>query len=116
MPRLAEHYTMYAVDLPGHGHSSIDKTAAYDEPYFSEAIIFFIEPLDLHDVTLFGESIGGVLAMTVASALPDCVGDVIASNSYDYDNRYGDGMRRSDFIHHARHASPLFQNLPHIHA
>jgi pimeloyl-ACP methyl ester carboxylesterase len=101
IPRLAEHYTVYAVDLPGHGHSSIDKTAAYDEPYFREAMIAFIERLDLHDVTLVGESIGGVLAMTVAGALPDRVKAVVASNPYDYDSRYGDGVRRGNLIANA---------------
>ena len=101
IPRLAEHYTVYAVDLPGHGHSSIDKTAAYDEPYFREAMIAFIKQLDLHDVTLVGESIGGVLAMTVASALPDRVKAVVASNPYDYESRYGDGVRRGNLFANA---------------
>jgi len=32
-PLLAEKFTVYAVDLPGHGHSPIDRSAQYDEPY-----------------------------------------------------------------------------------
>ena len=60
IPLLAQHYTVYAVDLPGHGYSSIDTKANYDEPYFRSAIIAFIEKLDLKEVTLVGESIGAV--------------------------------------------------------
>ncbi len=51
IPALAQHYTIYAVDLPGHGYSSIDTKASYDEPYFRAAIIAFIEKLNLTDVT-----------------------------------------------------------------
>jgi pimeloyl-ACP methyl ester carboxylesterase len=98
IPKLAEHFTVYAIDLPGHGYASIDTTANYDEPYFRSAVIAFIEKLDLNNVTLVGESIGAVLALTVASQLPDRVKKVISSNTYDYDLRYGDGVRRGNFL------------------
>ena len=71
IPQLAKNFTVYAIDLPGHGYSSIDTKANYDEPYFRSAVIAFIEKLDLNKVTLVGESIGAVLALTVASQLPD---------------------------------------------
>jgi pimeloyl-ACP methyl ester carboxylesterase len=71
IPQLAKHHTVYAIDLPGHGHSSIDTKASYNEPYFRSAVIEFIEKLDLKDVTIVGESIGGVLALTVSSQLPN---------------------------------------------
>lgn len=98
IPLLAQHYTVYAVDLPGHGYSSIDTKANYDEPYFRSAVITFIEKLDLREATLVGESIGAVLALTVASALPDRIKAVVSSNTYDYDTRYADGVRRGNFI------------------
>ncbi len=98
IPLLAKHYTVYAVDLPGHGYSSIDTKANYDEPYFRSAAIAFIEKLNLRDVTLVGESIGAVLALTVASTLPERIKAVLASNTYDYDTRYADGVRRGNFI------------------
>ncbi len=98
VPILTQHFTVYTVDLPGHGYSSIDTHAAYDEPYFRAAVVSFIEKLDLRDVTLVGESIGAVLALTVASTLPDRVKAVVASNPYDYDQRYGDGVRRGNLF------------------
>jgi hypothetical protein len=30
---------VYAVDLPGHGHSPIDKSVQYDEPYMRKGIV-----------------------------------------------------------------------------
>lgn len=98
IPALAKHHTVYALDLPGHGHSSIDTKATYDEPYFRQAVVSFIEKLDLQGVTLVGESIGAVLALTVASTLPERISKVVASNTYDYDTRYADGVRRGNFF------------------
>ena len=98
IPLLAQHYTVYALDLPGHGYSSIDTKASYDEPYLRSAVVAFIDKLDLQEVTLVGESIGAVLALTVAGALPERIKSIVSSNTYDYDTRYADGVRRGNLI------------------
>jgi pimeloyl-ACP methyl ester carboxylesterase len=97
-PILATSYTVYAIDLPGHGHSPIDAGAPFDEPYLRQGVIAFIEKLNLTDVTLVGESIGGALALTVAAAIPQRVARVFAINPYDYETRYGDGLRRGNWF------------------
>jgi pimeloyl-ACP methyl ester carboxylesterase len=110
IPELAKHYTVYAVDLPGHGRSSIDTKVNYDEPYMRQAIIAFIEKLDLIDVTLIGESIGAVLALTVASVIPERIVKVVSSNTYDYETRYADGLRRGSLFSNiviANYAVPI---------
>ena len=98
IPQLAQHYTVYALDLPGHGYSSIEKHAQYDEPYLRSGVIGFIEQLDLKELTIAGESIGAVLALTTSRHLPQRVTRVIASNTYDFDTRYADGVRRGNFF------------------
>jgi pimeloyl-ACP methyl ester carboxylesterase len=97
-PLLARSHTVYVIDLPGHGHSPIDPSASFDEPYFRRAIVRLIEALDLSDVTIVGESIGGALALTVAASLPQRVKRVFAINPYDYETRYGDAIRRGNWF------------------
>jgi len=97
-PLLAKSHTVYAIDLPGHGHSPIDPLARFDEPYFRQGVIDFIEKLNLTEATLVGESIGGALALTVAAAIPQRVERVFAINPYDYETRYGDGIRRGNWF------------------
>jgi pimeloyl-ACP methyl ester carboxylesterase len=98
VPLLVKDFTVYAIDLPGHGYSPIDKTAPFDEPYMRKAVVDVIEALDLRDVTIVGESIGAVLALTAASEIPDRVRAVYALNTYDYETRYGDGIRRGNWF------------------
>lgn len=95
-PRLAAKFTVYAVDLPGHGHSPIDPAAPFDEPYLRSGVVGFLKTLNLRDATLVGESIGAVLALTAAAEAPDRVRAVYALNTYDYETRFGDGIRRGN--------------------
>lgn len=92
VPALATKYRVYDVDLPGHGQSTILPTE-YTEPLMREAISELLERLDLHGVTLVGESIGGVLALTVSADHPDRVSRVVSLNPYDYGDDFGGGIR-----------------------
>jgi len=97
-PLLSEKFTVYAVDLPGHGHSPIDKSAQFDEPYLRKGVVGFLQALDLRGVTIVGESIGAVLALSVAAEVPDRIRAIYALNPYDYETRYGDGIRRGNWF------------------
>jgi pimeloyl-ACP methyl ester carboxylesterase len=98
IPFYAQKYTVYAVDLPGHGLSSIDKSINYDEPYLRKSVIDLINKLALSNITLVGESIGAALALTIAASIPEKIKQVLAVNTYDYEKRYADGIRRGGFI------------------
>ena len=63
IPLLWDHYTVYAVDLPGMGWSDIVPGARYEEPQLRSAVVEFVSGLNLHGVTLAGESLGGALAL-----------------------------------------------------
>ena len=67
IPLVEEHYTVYALDLPGMGYSQIVPGASYQEPAMRAAVKKLITQLDLRDVTLLGESMGAVLALTTAA-------------------------------------------------
>lgn len=98
IPFYAKNYTIYAVDLPEHGQSSINKKINYDESYLRKSMIDLINKLDLEKITLVGESIGATLSLTIAASIPNKIKQVIAVNTYDYETRYADGIRRGNFI------------------
>lgn len=94
IPLVAEHYTAYALDLPGMGYSEIVPGACYEEPAMRAGVERLLTALDLDDVTLLGESMGAVLALTTAADLPDRIRRVVAVNTYDYPG----GIARSSLL------------------
>lgn len=84
IPLLVDRYTVYAVDLPGFGWSDIVPGASYTEPALRARILEFVRTLGLVDITLAGESIGAVLALTLATSPDITVRRVVAFNPYDY--------------------------------
>jgi pimeloyl-ACP methyl ester carboxylesterase len=94
IPLLREHYTVYALDLPGMGWSDIVAGARYEEPQLRSAVVEFVTGLDLHGVTLAGESLGAALALSASIDLKDRVSRVVAFNSYDYPS----GLERGNWL------------------
>ena len=94
IPLVQQRYTVYALDLPGMGYSQIVPGASYQEPAMRAAVKRLITQLDLRDVTLLGESMGAVLALTTAADLPERVRRVLAVNAYDY----AGGIARSGLL------------------
>jgi pimeloyl-ACP methyl ester carboxylesterase len=94
IPLVQERYTVYALDLPGMGYSQIVSGASYQEPAMRAAVKSLIVRLDLREVTLLGESMGAVLALTTAADLPERVRRVLAINPYDY----AGGIARSSLL------------------
>ena len=107
IPLVQQHYTVYALDLPGMGYSQIVPGASYDEPAMRAAVKRLIRQLDLRDVTVLGESMGAVLALTAAADLPERVRRVVAVNPYDY----AGGIARSSLLARAIVAGVLAPGL-----
>lgn len=95
VPELAKHFTVYALDYPGHGYSDIPR-ARYDADFFVRSVEGFLEALDLRGVTLCGVSVGASISLHIAGRRNPRVARVIAINSYDYYK--GHGMARSSFL------------------
>jgi pimeloyl-ACP methyl ester carboxylesterase len=92
VPELVRHFTVYALDYPGHGYSDIPKVR-YDADFFVMSVEKFLDLLDLRDVTLSGVSIGGAIALIIAGRRNRRVARVVVMNPYDYAK--GRGMARS---------------------
>ncbi|MEU5872185.1 alpha/beta hydrolase [Glycomyces sp. NPDC047369] len=94
IPLVADRYTVYALDLPGMGYSEIVPGASYEEPAMRAAVERLLTVLDLHDVTLLGESMGATLALTAAADMPERIRRVVAVNTYDFRG----GIARSSLL------------------
>ena len=70
IPLLGQHYTVYALDLPGFGLSDKSKEISYDYVSQGEVILDFMDALNVPDACLVGHSMGGVVAAHAAVLQP----------------------------------------------
>lgn len=69
---LAEHATVYAMDLPGHGQST-KHIATPSLQFLADTVADLMERLGVPPANVVGHSMGGAIAMTLAAARPDKV-------------------------------------------
>lgn len=96
LPYLTKKFKVYVIDLPGHGDSPINRKTNYDQEFMTESIVDFIEDHNLKNLTIVGESIGAVLAATIAKKIPKRIKKIFCFNSYDYDTRFAQGVMRGN--------------------
>lgn len=78
MPLLSPHFTVYAVDMPGHGASPLRGAATL--PDYTDRFADFIRGLD-GPVAVAGHSMGAMIALAMTHAHPDAVQSVGALNA-----------------------------------
>jgi pimeloyl-ACP methyl ester carboxylesterase len=83
VPLLADNYRIIVPDLPGFGRSSKELNQPYNAALFVETISALIKKLDLNEITLVGESIGGTIALCLAAQMPSRITHVFAFNPHD---------------------------------
>lgn len=79
LTRIAEHHTVLAVDLRGHGQSTLpaDPERLKNWQVYTDDVISLINALDLsHTVAIGGHSMGGAIALYVAAQRPDLAANV----------------------------------------
>ncbi len=74
---LAPHYRAIGVDLPGFGDSDKPLFAAYDAPYFAQAMTALLDALELDSAHVVGNSMGGRVALELGLAHPDRVNRLV---------------------------------------
>lgn len=73
---LAGEFRLVTLDLAGHGKSETSRSD-WSIQSFGQDVVAVIEELQLHDVTLVGHSMGGMVVLEAAIAAPERVSAVI---------------------------------------
>ena len=73
VPALSQSFRVITIDLPGFGSSSKPLRAPYDAPWFSRAVIRFMDAQGIGRAHIVGNSLGGRVAIEVGLREPDRV-------------------------------------------
>jgi pimeloyl-ACP methyl ester carboxylesterase len=94
IPQLAQEFTVYAVDYPGHGWSDIPK-ADYTPEFFARFVTDFLAALEIEDALIAGVSIGASIPLLMAAEGNRRIRGIVAINPYDYGQR---GIDRANAV------------------
>ena len=78
--QLSQERQVISVDLPNHGQSPHTDNVAYQD--MADDVAVLIQELGLKNVDMLGHSIGGKVAMTIATSYPDKIKSLIISMPY----------------------------------
>lgn len=74
---LADSYRVIALDLPGFGESDKPIAAAYDAPYFADAVTALMDELGLDSAHVVGNSLGGRVGIELGLRHPERIRKLI---------------------------------------
>jgi pimeloyl-ACP methyl ester carboxylesterase len=74
--QLAAHYDVHLMDFPGHGGAPLPEQP-FSIPLFAEATLQYIRQHQLQELTIFGYSMGGYVALYLARQYPGVISRVI---------------------------------------
>jgi pimeloyl-ACP methyl ester carboxylesterase len=84
IPKLAEHFRVYAPDLPGHGRSDKPLDVDFDLDFLVQFLVDYYIAMGLETASLIGHDLGGTTALGFASRHPDRVNRFIVMNTAPY--------------------------------
>ncbi|MBI5119121.1 alpha/beta fold hydrolase [Candidatus Poribacteria bacterium] len=87
IPSLSEHFTVYALDMPGHGYTEYLGEPAFDLDTFAEVLDGFMMAMNLSSAALVGNSWGGGWALYFAEKHPEKVRGLVLIDSSGFVGR-----------------------------
>ena len=79
VPQLVESFTVYAIDLPGHGDAPLRDDEEMDPRSLAQAIVDYVaNDMGVESMHVAGNSLGGWIALEMAAVAPDHVLSVTA--------------------------------------
>ncbi|HAW50479.1 TPA: hypothetical protein DCX16_05990 [bacterium] len=81
IPFLSKHFSVYALDMPGHGYTEYSKEPRFDLDTFADVLNEFMNKLNISKATLVGNSWGGGWVLYFAMKYPDKVNRLVLIGS-----------------------------------
>lgn len=84
LPLLAQHFSVYAIDLPGFGRSEKSKSFRYSFKNYASLVRGCLDYFQLEKVSIVAHSMGGQIALYTAKMVPDKIDKLVLLCSSGY--------------------------------
>jgi pimeloyl-ACP methyl ester carboxylesterase len=84
MAALADHFQLYALDLPGFGDSDKPADVSYTLNFYADILTGFLAALGLERVTLVSHDLGGTIALLWAVRHPERLARLVITDTVPY--------------------------------
>ena len=82
LEHFGEERTVLAIDLPGYGESAAAPVGRDTRQHFADVALAVLDALDIAQAHVCGLSLGGVIAIAVASRAPDRLASLMLADSF----------------------------------
>jgi 2-hydroxy-6-oxonona-2,4-dienedioate hydrolase len=106
----AEHFTVYAIDMVGHGFSAKPLDRDYLPPTYAEHVRDFCDAVGAQKVAISGESLGGWVAGWFAQAYPERTAALVLNTAGGL-SAYPEVMDRIKRLNRAAIANPTTETV-----
>ena len=80
VPRMAQHYRLFRLDLPGFGRSTVPANFEWSLPNLARALGSFLDAVGVPSAHIIGAKTGGALAMYFAATNPQRVRTLVVAS------------------------------------
>ncbi|MCM3759880.1 alpha/beta hydrolase [Alkalihalobacillus oceani] len=98
IPLLKEHFSIFAIDLPGFGRSDKSTSFTYSFQNYAQLVAKCLKYFGLERVIIVGHSMGGQIALYTAKLVPDQVDKLVLLNSSGYLKKVKKSLMYSSYM------------------
>jgi 3-oxoadipate enol-lactonase len=80
VPRMAQHYRLFRLDLPGFGRSTVPANFEWSHENFAKVLTNFLDAIGVRSAHIIGAKTGGALAMYFAATNPQRVRTLVVAS------------------------------------
>lgn len=114
MPELMKHHRVYAIDLLGYGKSDKPRDAAYSIRMHADVVNGFLDAMQIKQADLLGVSMGGWVALDLASRHPERVRKLVlvSSAGLAFETKLSEASFAPENVDQLRDIIALQTNMP----
>ncbi|HET8860589.1 alpha/beta hydrolase [Marivirga sp.] len=109
--KLSKSFTVVSMDLPGHGLTGSNPQSKYDTDYYASLMFKLADKLNIDNLSVAGNSMGGQVAYKMAILAPQRISNLILLNSSGINMKAKEGYKNQKISVFSLIKNPLISKI-----